>query len=131
MDLHLHRHYPIDGSSLSLSYQWMNIILPTDHHHYPTNGSTLSYRRIFIIIILPTDLHYHHPTNGSSSVLSYQWIIINHHFIYGALSSYRWSIINIIILSMEQHHHHIIIVILPMDQNYPTNGSSSLSTSSY
>ncbi|KAH0752221.1 hypothetical protein KY285_005369 [Solanum tuberosum] len=64
-------HHPTDRSSLLLSYHWMSIILPTDHHHYPTNGSTLSYRRIFIIIILPMDIYYHHPTNGSSSILSY------------------------------------------------------------
>ncbi|KAH0737444.1 hypothetical protein KY290_036149 [Solanum tuberosum] len=93
-----------------------------DHQHYPTKGSTLSYRRINII--LPTILHYQHPTNGPSSVLSYQLIIVNHPIDGASPSSYRWS--SIIILSMEHYHHPIdgvasssyqwsIIIILSME----------------
>ncbi|KAH0748793.1 hypothetical protein KY290_028025 [Solanum tuberosum] len=95
-------HYPTNGASLSLSYQWMSIILPMDRHHYLTNGSTLFYRRIFIII-LSTDLCYHHPTNGSSSIVSYQWIIVNPLIDeVVSSSSCRWS--SIIILSMNNHY---------------------------
>ncbi|KAH0761019.1 hypothetical protein KY290_017092 [Solanum tuberosum] len=57
--LPMDKHYPTNGSS-SLSYQWINIVLPTDlHHHHPPDGSSLSssYQRIIISIILSVD-HY-------------------------------------------------------------------------
>ena len=64
------QYLPIDGSLLSLSCQWIKIILLIDHYHYPTNGSTLSYPWI-IIIILPM-YHHHHHINGATS-LSYHY----------------------------------------------------------
>ncbi|KAH0722770.1 hypothetical protein KY289_005814 [Solanum tuberosum] len=97
-------HYPTNGSS-SLSYQWINIVLPTDlHHHYPPDGSLASSSYQWIIITLLMD--HRHPINEAS--LPYQWSI------------------NIIILSMEQHHS-IIIAILSMKHHYPINGASSSS----
>ncbi|KAH0676279.1 hypothetical protein KY285_024080 [Solanum tuberosum] len=119
-DLHYHylpidQHYPTSGSTLPHRQIFIIIFLPMDQH-YPTNGSILSYRRTFfiIIIILPTDLYYHHHINGSSSVLSYQWIIVNHHLsmehyhpIDEVASSYRW-----------------INITLPMDYCHSINEAS-------
>ncbi|KAH0710066.1 hypothetical protein KY284_011493 [Solanum tuberosum] len=67
-DLHLHQHHPTDGSSLSF-------ILPMDEH-YPTNGSSLLFYQ-WINIVLPTDLYHHHPPYRSLLSSFYQWIFIS------------------------------------------------------